>query len=138
MLNDYNQLLAEIGQAAVAGAPEGWTALTIEVVGLADSVTVDAYAAAPGGEVEIGWPTSGSIAAFKLREAMCQESTGTWYRATFTVDDQGQMVTDFDYDAKPFESEEEGDPDVVDLLRKDHELYPRDNGHLPGWHPARQ
>jgi hypothetical protein len=79
----------------------------------------------------------------ELCEEMYAERTGTWYNATFHLSAGGDIAGEFDYDNPPYgglasddpASEGEADPG---LLLEDHELYPRDDEHLPTWHPAHE
>jgi hypothetical protein len=68
---------------------------------------------------------------------MFKDSTGTWYRASFTIDSSNQLTVEFDYEAKPYDEDEDGEDFIVDLLLDDHKRVPRDPEHLPDWHPAK-
>lgn len=68
-----------------------------------------------------------------LRDAMYSEDEGTWYNATITLTEGGQLETTFDYDTPPFPGE--GIPDG--LLTEDNEVYPRAADRLPDWHPSK-
>lgn len=68
----------------------------------------------------------------ELREVMCQESTGTWYNALLTVDREGNFESEFDYENPPWDGK--ADPE---LLAEDQEEFPRDQEHLPDWHPLK-
>src|SRR5690606_20155259 len=68
---------------------------------------------------------------------------GTWYNATFVVDEERRISADFDYENPPFggvadddDPDSEGDADP-ELLLEDHRMLPRDPDVLPEWHPAR-
>jgi len=68
----------------------------------------------------------------ELRERMYQEGSGTWYNADIVVDRSGKIESTFDYENPPFDGT--ADPE---LLAEDQQEYPRDQEHLPSWHPAR-
>jgi hypothetical protein len=129
--------LKEIGQAALDAAPVGWKTITIEVTGLADTLETASVAETSSGEEGFVLDMDGGIAVMELRGAMHREGVGTWYRATIGVDENKQVTASFDYESKPYEEDEEGSAEVIDLLTQDHELFPRDLEHLPDWHPAK-
>ncbi|MFC0627893.1 immunity protein YezG family protein [Kribbella deserti] len=79
----------------------------------------------------VGLDEAGRTAARQLRKEMHQPAKGTWYNARLELQPSGKLNADFDYDNPPFD----GDADA-DLLLEDQRLFPRDGGHLPGWHPA--
>lgn len=81
----------------------------------------------------------------QLRDRMNRPGRGTWYNATFTLERSDRARdprAEYDYDNPPHiaaaenSSLEDGFPDIVDQLREDHEKYPRNDDHLPTWHPA--
>jgi hypothetical protein len=138
MLEEASDLLATLGRLAREGAPGGWRSITINMRGLGNGTSTRAAADTPDGEknVDLGGLV-GPRAAHKLRKVMFREGTGTWYRATLTIDSAGQLVSDFDYEARPYDLEDEGTEPIVDLLMRDQKKYPRDHEHLPEWHPAK-
>lgn len=80
--------------------------------------------------VEIDDETEDACVA--LRKAMYKPGTGTWYNARFKVTPDGFLDSEFDYDTPPFPGEE-----VSELLVQDQERFPRDQEHLPDWHPSK-
>ncbi len=81
---------------------------------------------------------AGAMACMKLREAMYQPGKGTWYTARFTIDAAGNCDVRYDYDSMPANPTfNETVADIHDLLVEDHERFPRDQEHLPEWHPSR-
>ena len=80
----------------------------------------------------------------RLRDRMYEPGRGTWYNATLTLERDAphrDPEAHYDYDNPPHtaagENLEAGFPSVVDELREDQEKYPRDDEHLPAWHPSR-
>jgi hypothetical protein len=78
-----------------------------------------------------GLDRDGRLDCHELREVMHQEGKGSWYNATFTVDDQKQLEAEFDYDNPPFLG-------IADdqLLTDDQRDHPRSLENLPLWHPC--
>ncbi len=70
-------------------------------------------------------------ACMQLREAQ-QPGTGTWHNARLTVDRQGSLEVEFDYDNPPFDGDFE-----PELLVDDQSDFPRDQAQLPNWHPSK-
>lgn len=105
---------------------------------MGNGAEVGAIAHIDGENVEFVIDMETGVACLELREAMYSESTGTWHQAIFRLNQESNFDADFDYDAKPYEAEEEGSKDLRDLLMYDQELYPRDNENLPDWHPAKR
>ncbi|MFC7621219.1 hypothetical protein [Microlunatus sp. GCM10028923] len=137
-LGEQGALMDLIGRAAVDQAPPGWTWITIVIDAMGDSARVDSVAHTDESETPFNLGGPGGLACLDLREAMYRPKVGTWYRAHFRIDVSGQLASDFDYDSRPYDAEEEGSADVRDVLLHDHEMYPRDKEHLPDWHPAKQ
>lgn len=136
-LGASNHLLTEIGQAALAAAPRGWTRITLEASGMGPATDTSARAETSTGVELFTIDADGAAACAKLRKSMFKDSTGTWYRASFTIDSSKQLTVEFDYEAKPYDEDEDGEDFLVDLLLDDHKRFPRDPEHLPDWHPAK-
>ena len=138
-------LLQTIGQAMVSAAPTGWMSLRLRVSAAGRLTNTQLVPEMPDGveSPDVTIDFAGRRAATDLRKAMYQEGTGTWYNAVITVDSEGKVKAEFDYDGAPLGGiADENDPNATgwaseDLLLKDQELYPRDPEHLPTWHPAR-
>jgi hypothetical protein len=136
-LQDTGPLLTQIGQSATANPPKGWAAIKVTVTGLGPMTRANGTVTVDGVEQYLELDFDCLDAADDLRDIMYVEHTGTWYRAVFTVTPDGEIATDFDYNAKPYDLEDEGTEPIIDLLLDDHERYPRDLKHLPDWHPAK-
>ena len=137
MITDSNALLQAIGADALRAAPDEWLQITINVSGAGSGTEIESSVLTPHGAQDLEMSINGDVALDDLREAMYQEGTGTWYRATFTIDSAGQIEADFDYDAKPYDPMDEGQDYITEMLLEDQDLYPRDQDHLPDWHPAK-
>ena len=76
----------------------------------------------------------GATATDDLRNACYSPGTGSWFSATITLHRDGILETDFEYDADPRESAPRmAIPFLVEALRSEVELYPRDPGKWPAW-----
>ena len=138
--------LTQIGQAMLEAAGSEWKTITLDVTAAAamtkTSLTIEKADGTYDQTTNIS--TDGAIACDELREAMYQEGKGTWYNATFVVDEGRRISADFDYENPPFggvadddDPDSEGDADP-ELLLEDHRMFPRDPDVLPEWHPARR
>lgn len=136
-LTDANDLLVAVGNETIRSAPTGWTSITLELIGTGSATKSRAAAQVAGATEHFHLSNHGVKAGGTLRAAMYQEGTGTWYRATFTIDSTGELEADFDYDAKPYDPMHEGQDYIADLLLEDQKVYLRDQEHLPDWHPAK-
>ncbi|MFC7621051.1 hypothetical protein [Microlunatus sp. GCM10028923] len=137
-LNDIGPLLTAIGRSAIADPPAGWESITVTMTGLGPMTSVSGAATVGGVPRYLSIDGDAVDSAENLRTMMYAEHTGTWYRATLTITPDGQINSDFDYDGKPYDPEDEGTEPIIDLLMRDQKRYPRDPEHLPDWHPAKQ
>ncbi|WP_166353978.1 hypothetical protein [Phytoactinopolyspora limicola] len=80
-----------------------------------------------------------AAACLELRRSMYQADRpggrGAWYNAIIRMRRDGLIAPLYDFSQPPFGH---WGPREVDLVRRDQELYPRDPGQLPAWHPARE
>ncbi len=135
-------LLNAVGQAMVNAAPEGWKTLTLDVTAAANMTDVGLDVTMPDGSTpHTRMPGAGARTINDLRKAMHEPDKGTWYNATFTVDETGKINASFDYDNAPFggiahDADPESGDAEPDLLLEDHKMYPRSPENLPHWHPA--
>ena len=136
-----------VGEAMIAAeeVPSGWKTLTLDVTAAGDLIESGFEAAMPDGSTEdLEAPDDANHAARALRRAMYTPGIGTWWNATFTVAADSKVVRAvYDYDNPPLGGlVDDDDPDAGGdaddaLMLKDHLLFPRDEAHLPAWHPAR-
>ncbi|SEE94206.1 hypothetical protein [Jiangella alba] len=137
-----------VGEAMIAAdeVPGGWNTLTLDVTAAGDLIESSFEATMPDGSTEdLEPPDDANHAARALRKAMYTPGEGTWWNATFTVDAANRSVVRavYDYDTPPLggmvdddDPNAGGDADEA-LMLKDHRQFPRDEAHLPAWHPAR-
>lgn len=130
-----NELVDEIGAGMKAAAGDSpWVRLDLRVTGA--GLMSGTRLGVEGADGAVDWRSElGDEIAIKcddLREAMYQDGRGTWYNARLTLTADGDLESDFDYDSPPYE----GKPDP-ELLAEDQAEYPRDQEHLPDWHPAK-
>lgn len=137
-------LLSNVGQAMADAAPEGWETLTLDVTAAANMTDVGLNATMPdGSEPDFSMRGTGIRTVSALRKAMYEPETGTWYNATFVLNESGEIKAEFDYENPPFGGlADDDDPGSSgdaepDLLIEDQKMYPRTTEHLPDWHPAR-
>jgi hypothetical protein len=128
-------LLQKIGEAIAHAADGPWRSSTLSITGAAALIGTELAIERPDGSVDTTTPLEHDVLDWcdELRDEMFTEGEGTWYNATITVTDDGQIDTTFDYDNPPFA----GEDDLEDLLLDDQEEYPRRPDRLPEWHPAK-
>ncbi|PZF84442.1 hypothetical protein [Jiangella anatolica] len=129
--------LLAVGYALLAHLPEGWEFALLTVSAAADEVRTYVTVRLPGGDARhriLLYLPDVAAAALALRRATYEpDGRGAWYGALIRLDNDGRLATKYDYDGPPFM---QWGPGEVELLRRDHELYPRDPEHLPPWHPV--
>lgn len=127
--------LLRVGYTLVTNLPEHWDFVMLQVTGAADDVRTAAMVRVPGGD-----PMSDMFFAdliepcSALRRAMYEPGRGAWYNAMIALYRDGTLYPNYDHIGRPFGC---WGPREVDLVLRDHELYPRDPEQLPPWHPAR-
>ncbi len=130
-----NNLLTSLGQAMLrAAAGHEWKMLEVRATSAGGMTETGLIIHLSDGSVDRmgGLDRDGGLDCHDLREVMYQEGKGSWYNATFTIDDKNQLEAEFDYDNPPFD----GLPDDDQLLREDQRDYPRSLENLPLWHPS--
>jgi hypothetical protein len=138
-LLESESLLQDVFRELLASAGEGWASLELTVMGLGARTSFSAVATAgDGSESTPRLSTDGAMACLTLRKVMYRPGSGTWYTARFTVDTTKQCHTNYDYESEPIDPDfQETVDDIRDELIEDQEMFPRDQEHLPGWHPCR-
>lgn len=132
--------LLRVGYTLLAQLPEHWESAMLNVTAAADEartfVVVVRRPAVDSEPPETTFYLPGvAEACSALRRATYEaDGRGAWYNAHIRLDPNGTLVPLYDYDTPPFGY---WGPNEVDLVRRDHELYPRDPELLPDWHPAR-
>ncbi|WP_433700822.1 immunity protein YezG family protein [Nocardiopsis sp. CA-288880] len=123
--------LQKIGTVLFGAAPEGWTSIEARLSAVGHVGQCLVYASPGGrGETRITTPAKISGHFMRLRGLMYHEGKGTWYTATFTLENNGSFNVDYDYDNEPDFLPPEPGPHEY---RLDHQCFPRDEEHIPEW-----
>jgi hypothetical protein len=138
-LLESENLLREIFRELTTSAASDWTSLNLTVLGTGSGAGFTSMAtSADGSQSHPRLSTDGALACIRLREVMYQAGRGTWYTALFIVDANRACSVEYDYDSIPINSNfGETADDIRGELIEDHKLFPRDQQHLPLWHPCR-
>jgi hypothetical protein len=135
MISDKsNTLLTSLGEAMLRAAEsQDWTLLEMHASSASRMTETGLNIYLADGSVDRmgGLDRDGSLDCHELRKMMHQEGKGSWYNATFAVDDKKQLEAEFDYDNPPFEGTADDE-----LLTDDQRDYPRSLENLPLWHPS--
>lgn len=128
--------LLRVGYALLAHLPERWDYVMLQATGAADDLRTVVMVRVPGRDPGMGimFVTDLIEPCLALRQATYEPGRGAWYNAMIALYPDGTIRPIYDYTMPPF-----GDwgPRELDLVLRDHELYPRDPEQLPPWHPAR-
>ncbi|WP_069109167.1 hypothetical protein [Jiangella alba] len=129
--------LVRLCYALLAELPEHWQKATVDVGAAADEVRMFVVVRMPGEGHHyrnLHYLPAVAEAAAALRRSMYEAGgRGAWYRAMIQLYRDGTALPHYHFDEEPFLH---WGPGEVELLRRDHELYPRDSEHLPPWHPV--
>lgn len=129
--------LVRLCYALLAELPEHWQKATLDVGGAANDIRMFVVVRMPGEGHHfraLHYLPAVAAAAGTLRRSMYEAGgRGTWYRALIQLYRDGTVLPHYNFDDEPFLH---WGPDEVELLRRDHELYPRDPEQLPPWHPV--
>lgn len=128
-------MLQKIGEAILAAANDPWQTTTLSVTAASTLLGVEMVINRPDGSADRSKTPEDDALEWceELRDEMYAEDEGTWYNASITVTQDGQIETTFDYDNPPFPGEDIPE----DLLIDDNEAYPRAPDRLPDWHPSK-
>lgn len=124
------ELISEIARTVVEVVDEPWTTVQYVARSLAPYMTHGTYVTRPDGSVERQFPPEEAVdLADELRQVMYQPGAGTWFTAVVTVDDQGRVSAEFNYDDEPdWPRPVEPVWYVQDLAK-----FPRDADAIPDW-----
>ncbi len=139
MISDTEEGLLSIYHAMTRSAPSRWRKIELFVSGLGSGTDfrIESFAQ-DGSRTSFRPDDEGVDAGVKLREDMFRPGTGTWYTATFTVESTGKCDAHYNYDSAPLDLDfDETLEDIRDEALEDQLLFPRDQEHLPEWHPSR-
>lgn len=129
--------LARLCFALLPALPQHWQKATLDVGAAADDVRMFVVVRMPGEGHHfrtLHYLPAVAAAAGALRRSMYEaEGRGAWYRAMIQLYRDGTVHPHYSFDEEPFLH---WGPGEVELLRRDHELFPRDAAHLPTWHPV--
>lgn len=130
--------LLRVGYALLARLPEDWASVMLQVDAAADEVRTKTLVFGEDPEAP-GRPyffTDLAEPCLTLRRATYEgdDGRGAWYHAMIRLYRDGAIHVIYSYESAPFGP---WGPWEVELVRRDHELYPRDPENLPRWHPAR-
>jgi len=128
------ELLTEIGKGMIDAAPDEWQRLELSLTSAGLMIKSGLSVTKSDGSVDKLHEIDGDTLAAcdELRESMYQDGSGTWYNADIIVDRSGNIESTFDYENPPFDGTADSE-----LLTEDQQEYPRDQEHLPNWHPAK-
>lgn len=122
--------IAEICTLLEAGAPVGWSRVTLDV--WANVLAYELAAAAKtaegrfAGEVRLADMTE---RLQELREQMYEEDRGAWLSARFVLHREAEPEVTFNYDENP-----QWSPDLHPMMFvRDLEAFPRADEHVPDW-----
>jgi len=135
MISKVDELIERIAYGILRSAPERpWESIDVELTGaggmLGSNLTVNTAAGVAGSTISIDDDTEDAFA--DLREAMYRPKVGTWYNCRLSLRCDNSVTTEFDYDTSPFRGDF-----APELLINDQADFPRDDEHLPQWHPAK-
>jgi len=135
MISKVDELIERIAYGILRSAPEPpWESIEVELTGaggmLGSNFTVNLASGGSLSTISIDDNTEDACA--DLREAMYRPKIGTWYNCRFSVRRDNTVATEFDYDNPPFRANF-----TPELLINDQADFPRDDEHLPEWHPAK-
>ncbi|AYY13920.1 hypothetical protein EF847_15665 [Actinobacteria bacterium YIM 96077] len=140
---ETDDALSRIGYALLAQLPERWETAILEMAVAADDVRATAIVKVQDSDdasyaVRFFFPDVEpdlAAACVELRRSMYEpHGHGAWYNIQIKLNRDGTIVPSYDFSNPPFVL---WGPNEVDLVRRDHELYPRDPELLPAWHPSR-
>lgn len=129
--------LLRVAYALVAKLPEQWENVTLQVTGAADDIRTVAVVRVQGDRPSLNnlyFFTDLAEPCLALRQSTYEPGRGAWYYAFIQLFRDGTIDKTYNYVTPPFGAWGHRE---VDLVLRDHELYPRDPDRLPPWHPAR-
>lgn len=130
--------LLQVGYTLLALLPSGWRRVFLLATAAADDVRTSAHISMddsdPPEVLELFF--ADLIRPLRLlRRSMYQaDGLGAWYNATIQLYRDGTLHPKYAYQTPPFGC---WGLREFELVRRDHEMYPRDPENLPRWHPAR-
>lgn len=135
MIEQAQEALEKVGAGILRAAPDnGWSVAQLHLTGAARMLeTRLVVIGADGAEDRTREVDNDTMrTCHQLRKAMYREGSGTWYNAVIAVDANRELDSSYDYDSAPL-----GGQAVSELLLDDQIKFPRDDEHLPDWHPSK-
>ncbi|SFP85247.1 Protein of unknown function [Amycolatopsis arida] len=136
---DTRALLRAIGRTMVGTLPSGWQRVAAQFRQVGDYAELEVRAVADDAVVSLPAPPELGQLFGRLRAAMYQPSTGTWFQGTYTLDSSANFDFDFDTESEPHWRLPPGADGRAGPRAYDAELehYPRDRKQVPRWLAAR-
>jgi hypothetical protein len=139
---DQTALLRAIGRTLLHTVPGGWARVGAQFRQVGDYSEIELRAVGDeDGPVSVSLPAVPRLGGLfaRLRAAMYQPETGTWFQGTFTLDSASQFDFDFDADREPDWRVPPNDGGRPSTAAYELELatFPRSAKHLPAWLTAR-
>jgi hypothetical protein len=139
-VSDNCDLTQQVFEGLEAAAPADWQELRLKAIGTGYGTDFSGTVVHRGSH-ESAFRLNRRITTpcAQLREQMYEVKRGTWYTAAFSIRSDGERSTQYDYESIPIHPQfNETLDDIRDSLMEDQERFPRDQEHLPEWHPARR
>jgi hypothetical protein len=140
---DQSALLRAIGRTLLRVLPEGWQRVGAQFRQVGDYAELEIRSVGDeiGGDVSVSLSAPPQLSGLftRLRSAMYEPGTGTWFQGTFTLDAASQFDFDFDADAEPnwrLAPNEGGRPSPRSY-EAELTLFPREAKHVPAWLSAK-
>ncbi|HEY8454518.1 MAG TPA: immunity protein YezG family protein [Actinopolymorphaceae bacterium] len=132
-IHEHVGLYQGIADALQEVLPEDWASVKITCHMIwATARFENTYTTTSGEQVRFQSPPSLWDQFTELREATYAPNQGAWYTAELTLDREGNLEVNFDYDNKP-NLPPAGDEDYLEDLAR----YPREPDAIPSWMPQR-
>jgi hypothetical protein len=137
---DRAALLRGIGRTLLAVLPAEWERAAAQFRQVGDYAEVEVRAVVDE-DLLLSVPAPPILGELfiRLRAAMYQQGTGTWFQGTFTLEADSKFDFDFDGDAEPGWRQPPNEGGVATMRPFATELgfFPRDRKHVPQWLAAK-
>lgn len=129
-MNTIEKHLTIVCEKAIEKTPsENWEKISINICAIRKFIEVKAFYKEEGNFISFG--SDVAFEALKLREEMYRVAPekGAWFSAFFTIQNDGQFHTHFEYDEKPKFDVEPVKAKYIDDLK----IFPRQEHLIPQW-----
>lgn len=139
-LEQINKLITEILQQTISNIPvENWENASLQILALNKMIEITAFYEKDKEFKSFDPEENGAditMMSKKMREEMYSQSPnqGAWFGASFTIQNNGQFQSSFEYQEKPEFTYEPSDEKYRDDLSK----FPREEGLIPDWLKEKQ